>query len=301
MLTNQAASRSAILNISFTFMPYLWPLFFTNPSFVSVLCSLRLFLCCLVLVLPSQDLIAQKNQSKDPKKKDTGKASFYHDDMHGHKTASGERYDKNEFTAAHKTLPFGTQLKVTNTNNGQSVIVTVNDRGPFAHRRLIDLSKAAARKIGLIGVGESIVKLEVLGKDANTANDDYKYSNYQEVQSAIATMNEDGSFGIDELPDIDEEAIKTWSEKKFYSPTGKVHWPKGSQIQLAVFEEIENLSATCKNLIASGYTKLGIKPLEQDGKRLYQLFFLGARNKKDAESKLAALKELGFTPILKKL
>ncbi len=78
-----------------------------------------------------------------------GKASWYGPGFHGRRTASGERFNTNDMTAAHKTLPFGTKVKVTNTKTGQSVVVRINDRGPYAHGRVIDLSKASARSIGI--------------------------------------------------------------------------------------------------------------------------------------------------------
>ena len=91
-----------------------------------------------------------------------GMVSYYADKFHGRKTASGARFDKNALTAAHRTLPFGTRLKVTNLSNGKSVTVTVNDRGPYAHGRILDLSEAAARSIGMIGKGTVKARLEVL-------------------------------------------------------------------------------------------------------------------------------------------
>ena len=92
----------------------------------------------------------------------TGKASYYHDRFHGRKTASGVRYNKNELSAAHKTLPLGTQVRVTDSRSGKSVVVKINDRGPYAKGRVIDLSRAAARQIGLVNKGVSKVKVEVL-------------------------------------------------------------------------------------------------------------------------------------------
>ena len=92
----------------------------------------------------------------------TGMISFYADRFHGKKTASGARFDKNAMTAAHRTLPFGTRLRVTNLANGKTVTVVVNDRGPFAHGRILDLSEAAAREIGLLGAGTVKARLEVL-------------------------------------------------------------------------------------------------------------------------------------------
>lgn len=91
-----------------------------------------------------------------------GEASYVADSLDGNRTASGEPYDKNAFTAAHRTLPFGTTVIVTYLETGQSVEVVINDRGPHAKGRIIDLSGAAARKIGLLDAGHGKVTLEVV-------------------------------------------------------------------------------------------------------------------------------------------
>lgn len=90
----------------------------------------------------------------------TGKISWYGPGFNGKKTASGERFNQYALTAAHKTLPFGTRVKITNPINNKSVIVRVNDRGPFIKGREFDLSKAAAQSIGIKGVGK--VNFEIL-------------------------------------------------------------------------------------------------------------------------------------------
>ena len=93
----------------------------------------------------------------------TGIAAYYHDKFHGRTTASGEIYDKTKFTAAHKTLPFGTKVKVINLSNMKTVIVKINDRGPFGDRkRIIDLSRAAAEQLGMIRQGIIEVDVEIL-------------------------------------------------------------------------------------------------------------------------------------------
>ena len=93
-----------------------------------------------------------------------GKAVFYGDKWHGRKTASGERFNQHEMTAAHRSLPLGTRVRVTNLSNGKSVVVRINDRGPYGRdrSRIIDLSKAAARRLDFIDSGWARVKLEVL-------------------------------------------------------------------------------------------------------------------------------------------
>lgn len=94
-----------------------------------------------------------------PKTIQTGKASYYADKFNGRKTASGEIFRNSKLTAAHKTLPFGTKVKVTNLKNGKTVKVVVNDRGPFVAGRIIDLSKIAARKIAIDKEGVGNVKI----------------------------------------------------------------------------------------------------------------------------------------------
>lgn len=92
----------------------------------------------------------------------TGKASYYGPGFHGKLTANGTVYDQNALTCAHKTLPFNTKLQVTNLSNGQSVVVTVNDRGPYKDDRILDLSVAAAQKIDLTTQGVATVKAKVI-------------------------------------------------------------------------------------------------------------------------------------------
>ncbi|MBK1695254.1 septal ring lytic transglycosylase RlpA family lipoprotein [Chromatium weissei] len=91
-----------------------------------------------------------------------GMASYYHDRFHGRKTASGQRYNRNYFTAAHKTLPLGTKLEVTNTRNGRSVVVKVNDRGPFVKGRVLDLSREAASELGILNRGVARIEYRAL-------------------------------------------------------------------------------------------------------------------------------------------
>jgi rare lipoprotein A len=91
-----------------------------------------------------------------------GEASYYANDFHGQKTASGEKFDMNALTAAHLRLPFNTKVRVVNTENGQSVVVRINDRGPYKRDRIIDLSLAAARAISLVKNGHSRVQLYIV-------------------------------------------------------------------------------------------------------------------------------------------
>jgi rare lipoprotein A len=104
-----------------------------------------------------------KNADKDAWKNEMeGIASWYGEDFNGRLTASGDVYDMYKYTAAHKTLPLGTVVRVTNQDNGKTTEVTVNDRGPYVKGRIIDLSRTAGRAIGMREVGTANVKLEVV-------------------------------------------------------------------------------------------------------------------------------------------
>ena len=118
---------------------------------------MRKFICMLaIFVMAGMNVNAQRVVD--------GQATYYGSRSHGRKTASGETFNKNEMVCAHRTLPFGTRVRVTNKKNGRSVVVRVIDRGPFGKGKVIDLSPAAARQLDMIKAGVVPVHLEVVGK-----------------------------------------------------------------------------------------------------------------------------------------
>lgn len=104
------------------------------------------------------------NKGKSVTKTYYGVASYYSNSFRGRRMANGQRYNPNASTAAHRSLPFGTRVRVTNMLNGRSVIVKITDRGPFVPGRIIDLSFSAASSLGIVGRGVAPVRVEVLGK-----------------------------------------------------------------------------------------------------------------------------------------
>lgn len=113
------------------------------------------FLATLVTFALTTPAVAQGQQH--------GKASYYSNSLHGHRTSDGSRYHKDSLTCAHRTLPFGTLLKITNKKNGKEVIVKVTDRGPYCTGRVVDLSMAAARELGMVASGVAAVQVEKVG------------------------------------------------------------------------------------------------------------------------------------------
>jgi len=109
-------------------------------------------------VQPPRALVVPKEESE------TGEASWYGEEFQGNETANGEIYDLNGLTAAHPTLPFGTTVRVTNLKNSKNILLRINDRGPYIGRRLIDVSKAAAKRLGFIYSGTTRVRVEVVAR-----------------------------------------------------------------------------------------------------------------------------------------
>ena len=136
-----------------------------------------------------------------------GIASWYGPDFHSKKTSNGEIYDMYDMTAAHKTLPMNTVVRVDNLDNGKSIIVRINDRGPFVRGRIIDLSNKAAREIEMVGRGTANVKLTVLGYNGEIENKDAPYTELPKNDSSNLVKNE--KIDILEPLEIKEKAISS--------------------------------------------------------------------------------------------
>lgn len=124
----------------------------------------RLALAAFLAAAACHGVARHETPALRPEPPSEGMASFYGESLQGRETASGERFDLNALTAAHRTLPFGSIVRVTNLDNGAQVTVRINDRGPYAKGRILDLSMAAARALGMIERGQAQVRLEVLSR-----------------------------------------------------------------------------------------------------------------------------------------
>lgn len=182
-----------------------------------------------------------------------GKASYYADKFEGKPTASGEKYKHSKLTAAHKTLPFGTVVKVTNVGNGKSVEVRINDRGPFVEGRVIDLSRSAAEKIDLIHVGVADVKIEVV--DAG-----------------------DGK-GSGPTKPIDHVVV---DEKEFYEFDVDRVTPNGFGIQIGTFRELANLVRLADNLKSSYQKEVTVQVKLINGVKVYTMIVGDFKNREKA-------------------
>ncbi len=184
----------------------------------------------------------------------TGKASFYADKFDGKPTASGEKYRHNKFTGAHKTLPFGTKVRITNVSNNESVEVTINDRGPYVEDRIIDLSKAAAEKLGFVSQGLAEVRLEVIDPgDGKTS---------------------DPARTIDNV---------TVDEKEFYEFKIERSKPKGFAVQIGTYQELVNLMRLSDNLKSSYQKEVTVQVKIINGMKYYSLLLGQFSSRQKAE------------------
>jgi rare lipoprotein A len=142
----------------------------TGPALLALLLSLAGFLPGWASQPRSTNRSASAPIGAEPSSVSNGVASYYGKDHHGKKTANGEVFDMYKLTAAHRSLPFGTQVKVTNLSNQRSVIVRINDRGPYYQGRIIDLSLAAAKSLEMVEAGITQVKLEVVDAKKTASN-----------------------------------------------------------------------------------------------------------------------------------
>lgn len=165
------------------------------------------YLCAVALALFMFAVPAFSSPVRKIEKMFHGVASYYADKFNGHKTASGDIFDNSKLTCAHRTLPFGTKILVKNPDTGSCCEVVVNDRGPYAHNRVVDLSKAAARKLGITGLGKVVcyagksvvnaIDLEIPGKSNKSviAKDGQNkvIASADPVTEAPATINKPGA------------------------------------------------------------------------------------------------------------
>lgn len=184
----------------------------------------------------------------------TGKASFYADNFEGRLTANGEKYRHKNLTAAHKTLPFGTKVRVTNLANQKQVEVVINDRGPYVEGRILDLSKSAAEQLGFVNQGIAEVSLLVL----------------------------DAGDGKGTVPVTIQDSAPP-DEKEFYDLDVERKNPGGFGVQLGTYQELVNLIRMADNLKASYKKKVIVQVKNVNGTKYYALILGGFSTRAKAD------------------
>jgi rare lipoprotein A len=239
---------------------------------------------------------------------ETGIASWYGPGFHGNKTASGERYDKYEMTAAHRTLQMPSLVRVTNLDNGRSVIVRVNDRGPFAKGRIIDVSKRAAELLDMIGTGTAKVRVEMLSAESRAIAEAARRG--QSTKGVEVAMNKTGRLpdhiqsSSAVMSDVQKEELPDFIASSVQTPQGEVQGhinqgvfypdpivtrtpPSGAHsifVQAGAFGSEENAIRLSQKLSSIANTK--IEPVAYNGRTLYKVRLGPLQNVRDADSVL---------------
>lgn len=230
----------------------------------------------LILCFNAYTSFAQKKYKK------TGFCSYYADNLHGNRTSSGERLHIKRRTAAHKTLPFNTLVKVINLDNGKSTIVRINDRGPYSHRRVIDVSKIAAIELGLLGPGTAKVKIEVVGFDDRSPEEIKKH----ELQGVEEETEE--IYVADSLVKAEFELL-TKNPKK----------PQGYGIQVGIFKDKSNAQKQLALLANKGVGNVFIETPMLDNVVYYRVFIGEYKDKIAALSDIEMLRKIGLETYFK--
>ena len=191
---------------------------------------------------------------------DRGEASYYAQMLMGRKTASGEILSEYDFTAAHRTLPFGTLLRVTNVKNGKSTVVRVNDRGPYNKTRIIDLNRSAAKCVGMMRSGTAIVRLDSLEEICITPEAEQGYFSGETVD-AMGNPATKNNF-----------SILAWD---------------GISLQHCLY-------MTMDLFLRTGFSDLLIQRVGKSGKERFRIYFTNIPDKETAEKLVDKLEDAGF-------
>ena len=205
-----------------------------------------------------------------------GRASYYAEAFHGRRTASGEKFDIHKFSAAHRTIPFGTKVKVTNLHNGKAVILKINDRGPHVKTRIIDLSKAAAKAIDLMRYGAARVAIEVVnGKDI--------------VLGPVRSFFKSN--------DVQNTAL--YLPGNTYNYWGHMKNPEGFGFQIAAHTDLVSAREICQALILKGIKDVYLQVGTVREGKLYRVMLHQYPTRQSAEEEMACLRDLGLNGFIR--
>jgi rare lipoprotein A len=224
---------------------------------------------------------------------EVGYASFYGKRFHGMKTASGEIFDMYKMTAAHRTLPFGTIVEVENLENHKKVRVKINDRGPYAKNRIIDLSYMAAKKLGFINKGTALVKIRVIGMGKIEPLETNSYGEKAFIKSVKKEKYEGGDEPIrEDTKAIVDKPHKDIKKRRSLGYQGKFI------VQLGIFS-LERNAYGLKKQVEQDFANLQVK-VKKDG-LLYRVYVDGFNEKEDAEEIADILRSGGYEAFVKEI
>ncbi len=215
-----------------------------------------------------------------------GKASYYGKKYHGRTTASGERFNMHAMTAAHRYMPFNTVVKVTSKTNGKSVILRITDRGPFVKGRIIDLSKGAAKKLGMLQDGVVPVEAEVLQTPEEYARNKEKYEN--------SPSSAGNGMQVVLASNPGRESAATTANSGYITPAGRKIQPRGYGIQLGAWSDYQKAFNAALLASKKGLRKVCLQPVQVNGKQAWRLLWEETRSTKELRNLLKTARKKGY-------
>jgi len=222
--------------------------------------------------------------SKSAGYREKGIASWYGKKFHGRKTAIGETYDMYKMTAAHKTLPLPSYVEVTNLDNGRKIVVRVNDRGPFHGGRIIDLSYAGAKKLGIIGQGTGRVEVSAINAKSYTASKPFSKPSVEAVK--IAAVNQRTHVGERHSHDLDVE-------NGLYVPAHDHNLGPQVYLQVGTFSSLSRAEDFKQKLSGQLTEPVFLMPVYQEQRALYRVRVGPLANVEASEVMAVKLKSIG--------
>ncbi|OJJ23476.1 hypothetical protein BKI52_03685 [marine bacterium AO1-C] len=222
-----------------------------------------------------------------------GIASYYIDRFDGRQTASGEIFDNQDLVGSHKKLPFNSMVKVTNLANNRSVIVRINDRGPYAHGRIIDVSKAAARKIGLLSTGTAKVLIESVGSNGNVTVTETPKITPKPIAKVVSNPAKNISRASSD---------KDYKVGNTYDRFGTSQTPRGYGIQVGYFAQLGSTKKYCREVksatnIDQIFIQVGWDNQKQ--RKIYRVLVGTFATKNTSALTMRQIKEAGYKGFLK--
>ena len=224
-----------------------------------------------------------------------GEASYYGNKYHGKPTASGELYNKDKFSTAHRTLPFGSLVQVVNLQNGKTVNLKVNDRGPYKETRIIDVSGVAAIYLDMVKAGVLQVEMKVLRVGPGDKGGGIAGGGDSNIFATALESDPNATVVATEKPKDLSKAVKVFKTKTTYDAYGIPQQPKGYGIQIGTFFSQEKAQMIAKEAMKLGLDEVYIQTGWSNGKTAYRLLYGADTNQKKLRKKIPKTISKGFS------
>lgn len=211
-----------------------------------------------------------------------GMASYYADEFEGKTTASGERFSQKKATCAHATIPFGALVRITNMENSTTVIVRVNDRGPFVPGRIVDVSRSVAERLGMISRGTVRVSLEVVDNNGYSIQQaEPQTPQAPRNEAAVAAGNQPKGKDVPVVADTNGD-LKGQTE--LFTLKAEMSEPKGFSVQIGSYKELVNVLRIAADVQSATRREVKIQVATINGEKIYRLMVGSFSSRKDAEA-----------------